>query len=72
MSPVVIEPPPGTFKIELDFTPSGDPEITCIVCNQPGCDLAVTVYDRRHHRITMGKHSACTWVMAKHRVVSEP
>ncbi len=67
MAPVVIEPPPGTFEIKLEFTPSDDPEITCIVCCQPKCDLAVTVYDRRRARITMGKHSACTWVMVGKR-----
>ena len=70
MSPVVIEPPPGTYEIKLAFTPSEDKEITCIVCNQQGCDLEVTVYDRRRARITMGKHTACTWVMVKSRPVS--
>jgi hypothetical protein len=63
--PEVLPPPPGTFTIELRFTPDDDPEITCIVCGRDKCDLSATVRDRRGCRVTMGKHTGCTWVMVK-------
>jgi hypothetical protein len=67
--PDVLPPPPGALSITLDFEPSDDPEITCIVCNGGGCDLSVTVYQGpRHMRVTMGKHTKCTWVMVKRKL----
>jgi hypothetical protein len=63
MAPTNVYPPPGTYVITLKFEPSDDVEITCVVCGAPGCDLAATVYDSQRRRITMGKHTRCTWVM---------
>jgi hypothetical protein len=48
-------------RILLEFEPSKDVELTCIVCGGQGVDLEATVRDRRNSRITIGKHSACVW-----------
>lgn len=61
MAPVEFKIPPGTYDITLHFGPSDDKEITCLICGQDNCDLEVSVRDKRHHRIAIGKHSKCVW-----------
>jgi len=61
MAPTNFSVPEGTYVITLKFVPTEDPVITCIVCGQNNCELECTVRDRRNARVTIGKHTRCTW-----------
>lgn len=52
----------GEDRIILDFVPSHDGLLTCVVCGADGVDQETTVRDRWNSRVTIGKHRRCVWL----------
>lgn len=42
----------------LTWVPTDDPRITCVVCNQEGCDIETRIRDNRFTS-WIGMHSEC-------------
>lgn len=62
MAPLTPSPEPPEYRtIVLEFEPSEDRELTCVVCGQTNVDLECTVRNRSNSRVTLGKHTHCVW-----------